>query len=88
MKKNRIWFLNCFTVLLTLLTLLSEALSYGTIAPTWLACADIKSFSLVLFNNIGSSPFANGDDHSVTVTYPAGISFTAAPRLTTSIIRY
>lgn len=61
---------------------------YNYVPALLTTCPGIKAFSITLVNNIGGSAFTDSSGVDVMVPYPAGITFTATPKLTLAITRY
>lgn len=80
--------LTIINLVLILHTLFIMIEAYSTMPPVWQPSPDIKCFNLVWVNAIGGAAFADGSQSTTVVPYPAGVTFTSAPRLILSFIRY
>lgn len=74
---------------LTLLqTILAVVLAYNTMPPVWVPTPDIRTFSVVYVNRIGSTSVFDTTETTVVVPFPSGITFTSPPKMTMAMNRY
>ncbi len=69
-------------------TLLVVVLSYNTMPPVWVPTPDIRTFSIVYVNRIGSTSIYDTSETTMIVPFPSGITFTSAPKMTMAMNRY
>lgn len=76
------------SLLVMLQTVLVLVASYNTMPPVWVPTPDIRTFSMVYVNRIGSTSVYDATEATMVVPFPSGVTFTSAPKMTMALNRY